>query len=119
MALIPSKVGLSRFNFPKIPRYSQEDEKLANLMKAQKNSDGWYVTATRQVDRRNQRMSQATPGLRDRLPEHLLTSLNSYSSAPGRERSQHTLTQAGVSPAWLLLPSPLLGQGSQPSSTSS
>ncbi|XP_035169578.1 uncharacterized protein LOC118159047, partial [Oxyura jamaicensis] len=49
MALIPSKVGLSRFNFPKFPRYSQEDEKLAKLMKAQKNSDGWYVTATGQV----------------------------------------------------------------------
>ena len=49
MALIPLKVGLSHFNFPKIPRYSQEDGKLANLMKAQKNSNRWHVTATRQV----------------------------------------------------------------------
>lgn len=64
-------------------------------------------------------MSEASPGLRDRAPGHVLTSLKSYSSAPGRERSPHTLTQAGVSPAWLLLPTPLLGQGSQPSSTSS
>lgn len=49
MALIPSKVGLSCFKLPKDPKYSAEDERLANLMKAQKNPDGWYVTTTGQL----------------------------------------------------------------------
>lgn len=49
MALVPLKIGPTRLNLPKEPRYSPEDEKLANLLKARKNSDGWYVTATGQV----------------------------------------------------------------------
>nr|XP_038025536.1 uncharacterized protein LOC119714310 isoform X2 [Anas platyrhynchos]XP_038025537.1 uncharacterized protein LOC119714310 isoform X2 [Anas platyrhynchos] len=49
MALVPLKVGPSHLNLPKEPRYLPEDEKLANLLKAQKNSDGWYVTATGQL----------------------------------------------------------------------
>lgn len=31
MALVPLKVGPTRLNLPKEPRYSPEDEKLANL----------------------------------------------------------------------------------------
>ncbi|XP_066851719.1 uncharacterized protein [Anser cygnoides] len=49
MALVPLKVGPTCLNLPKEPRYSPEDEKLAHLLKARKNSDGRYVTAMGQV----------------------------------------------------------------------
>lgn len=49
MALIPSKLNISQFNLPSKPRYSVEDERPARLLNAQKNSEGWYVTAQGQI----------------------------------------------------------------------
>lgn len=49
MALIPLKLNVSQFNLPPKPKYSVEDERLACLLNAQKNSEGWYVTAQGQI----------------------------------------------------------------------
>ncbi|XP_065525208.1 uncharacterized protein LOC136009050 [Lathamus discolor] len=49
MALIPLKVSPLHTYLSQSPNYSTEDEKLAGLLKAQKNSEGWYVTTTGQV----------------------------------------------------------------------
>ncbi|XP_050842916.1 uncharacterized protein LOC127061041 [Serinus canaria] len=49
MALIPTKVTPISPYLNKPPHYSSEDEKLAKLLRAQKNATGWYVTTTGQV----------------------------------------------------------------------
>ncbi|TRZ17797.1 hypothetical protein HGM15179_009268 [Zosterops borbonicus] len=49
MALIPTKVGPVQPYMGQKPSYSAEDEKLAQLVQAQKNAMGWYVTGTGQV----------------------------------------------------------------------
>ncbi|XP_053909285.1 uncharacterized protein LOC128850287 isoform X1 [Cuculus canorus] len=49
MALIPTKVSPLQNYLTQKPKYSEEDEKLARLIKAQLGSDGWYLTATGQV----------------------------------------------------------------------
>ncbi|XP_053927520.1 uncharacterized protein LOC128852690 [Cuculus canorus] len=49
MALIPTKVSPFQNYLTQKPKYSEEDEKLAGLTKAQLNSDGWYLTTTGQV----------------------------------------------------------------------
>ncbi|XP_053909170.1 uncharacterized protein LOC128850211 [Cuculus canorus] len=49
MALIPTKVSPLQNYLTQKPKYSEEDEKLARLLKAQLGSDGWYLTATGQV----------------------------------------------------------------------
>ena len=60
--------------------------------------------------RRHQRVSYATPGRRDRGPGHLC-------GVTATRRRAHT--QAGAFSAGLPMPSPLLGEGFQPSSASS
>lgn len=49
MALVPTKVGPATPYMHTDPKYSPDDEKLASLLKAQKNAVGWYVTALGQV----------------------------------------------------------------------
>lgn len=49
MALIPLKVGPLRTYLAQHLNYSKEDEKLARLLRAQKNSEGWYTTTTGQI----------------------------------------------------------------------
>ncbi|TRZ11348.1 hypothetical protein HGM15179_015766 [Zosterops borbonicus] len=49
MALIPAKVGPVQPYLGQKTSYSAEDEKLAQLVQAQKNAMGWYVTGTGQV----------------------------------------------------------------------
>ncbi|XP_053909750.1 uncharacterized protein LOC128850350 [Cuculus canorus] len=49
MALIPTKTSEFYKYLDQKPIYSKEDEKLAELTKAQLNSDGWYWTTTGQV----------------------------------------------------------------------
>ncbi|XP_061205549.1 uncharacterized protein LOC133210300 [Neopsephotus bourkii] len=49
MALIPLKVSPLHTYLSQKPTYSKEDEKLAGLLRAQKNSEGWYITTTGQV----------------------------------------------------------------------
>ncbi|XP_030367170.1 uncharacterized protein LOC115619267, partial [Strigops habroptila] len=49
MALIPTKVSPLQNYMNQKPRYSEEDVKLAELVKARLNSEGWYVTTTGQV----------------------------------------------------------------------
>ncbi|XP_062484482.1 protein NYNRIN-like, partial [Pezoporus occidentalis] len=49
MALIPLKVSPLHTYLSQDPNYSKEDEKLAGLLKAQKNSEGWYITVTGQI----------------------------------------------------------------------
>ncbi|XP_063275829.1 uncharacterized protein LOC134562381 isoform X4 [Prinia subflava] len=40
MALIPSRLNISQFNLPPKPNYTIEDDRLAQLLKAQKNAEG-------------------------------------------------------------------------------
>ncbi|XP_065516716.1 uncharacterized protein LOC136004285 isoform X2 [Lathamus discolor] len=49
MALIPLKVSPLHTYLSQDPKYSKVDEKLAELLKTQKNSEGWYTTTTGQV----------------------------------------------------------------------
>ncbi|RLV63421.1 hypothetical protein DV515_00018289, partial [Chloebia gouldiae] len=49
MALIPTRTNPANPYLQQPPRYSREDEKLAALLKANKNATGWYVTNTGQV----------------------------------------------------------------------
>ncbi|XP_030335442.1 uncharacterized protein LOC115605316, partial [Strigops habroptila] len=49
MALIPTKVSPLQNYMNQKPRYSEEDVKLAELVKARLNSEGWYITTTGQV----------------------------------------------------------------------
>ncbi|XP_005534386.1 PREDICTED: uncharacterized protein LOC102107869 [Pseudopodoces humilis] len=49
MALIPTKVSPVTPHLIQEPKYSPDDEKLASLLKAQKNATGWYVTIMGQV----------------------------------------------------------------------
>ncbi|XP_030331333.1 uncharacterized protein LOC115603544 [Strigops habroptila] len=49
MALVPTKVSPLQNYMNKKPGYSEEDVKLAELVKARLNSEGWYVTTTGQV----------------------------------------------------------------------
>lgn len=49
MALISTKLNISQFNLPPEPKYSAEDERLGCLLKARKNSEGWYVTTQGQI----------------------------------------------------------------------
>ncbi|RLV63337.1 hypothetical protein DV515_00018375, partial [Chloebia gouldiae] len=49
MALIPTRTNPANPYLQQPLRYSREDEKLAALLKANKNATGWYVTNTGQV----------------------------------------------------------------------
>ncbi|XP_059710860.1 uncharacterized protein LOC132331460 [Haemorhous mexicanus] len=49
MALIPVKVSPVNPFLNQAPKYTTDDEKLATLLNAQKNTTGWYVTTTGQV----------------------------------------------------------------------